>query len=342
MLVNVQWSDCLMCSCSWAVSPLTDVCMKMCNEPNVLLSAHLHAHVRHTGHCTFTCTGCVHANVHWFDCPMCSCNWGVSRVTEMCMSEPSVWLTAHLLAHVRYSGHCMFTCTWYLHVNVQWSDCVMCSIIWLWAQWLMCAWKCAVSQLSESLHIYMHTLDTRVTARLRACKRAVIRLSDVFDNWTVSAMTDVCMKMCSEPIVLLSTHLHAHVNHSGHCTFTCTWCVLVNVQWTDCLMCSCNWAVGTMTNVCMKMCSEPIVWLSAHLHSHVRHTGHCTFTWTWCVHINMHWSDCPMCSCKWGVSSVTEMCMKCGVSHAYDSMHIYMRTLDSRVTARLHALDVCM
>ena len=68
----------------------------------------------------------------------------------------------------------------------------------------------------DSLHIYMHTLDTRVTARLRACKRAVIRLSDVFDNWAVSPMTDVCMKMCSEPIVLLSTHLHAHVNHSGH------------------------------------------------------------------------------------------------------------------------------
>ena len=65
---------------------------------------------------------------------------------------------------------------------------------------LKCAWKCAVSQLSDSLHISMHTSDTRVIARLRACKRAVIRLSDVFDNCAVSPITDVCMKMCSEPI----------------------------------------------------------------------------------------------------------------------------------------------
>ena len=303
---------------------MTNMWMKMCSEPIGWLSAHLHAN----GSLQFTCTWCVHANVHWSDSPMCSCKWWVS---EMCMdmcSEPSVWLTAHLLPHVRYSGHCTFTCTWCVHLYVQWSDSLMCSIIGQWAQSLMCAWKCALSQLSDSLYIYMHTLDTRVSARLRACKRAVIRQSDVFDNWAVSPMSDVCMKMCSEPIVLLSAHLHAHVNHSGHCTFTCTRCVLVNVQWAYCLMCSCNWAVGTMTNVCMKMCSEPIVWLSAHLLAHVRHTGHCTFTWSWCVHINVHWSVCPMCWCKWGVSRVTEMCMKCRVSQAYDSMHVYM-TLES-------------
>ena len=292
---------------------MTNVCMKMCSEPIGWLSAYLHAH----GSLQFTCTWCVHANVHWSDCPMCSCKWGVSRVTEMCMdmcSEPSVWLTAHLLPHVRYSGHCRFTRTWCVHVNVQWSDSLMCSIIGQWAQWLMCAWKCAVSQLSESLYIYMHTLDTRVSARLRACKRAVIRLSDVFDNWAVSPMTDVCMKMCSEPIVLLSEHLHAHVNHSGHCTFTCTWRVLVNVQWTYCLMCSCNWAVGTMTNVCMKMCSEPIVWLSAHLLAHVRHTGHhgldvcismCTDPTVQCVDVNGEWAVWRKCA--WNVEWAKRM-----------------------------------
>ena len=172
---------------------MTDVCMKMCSGPIVWLSAHLHGHVRHTGHCTFTCTWCVHANVHWSDCPVCSCKWGVSRVTEIFMemwSEPSVWLTAHLHAHVRYSGHCTFTCTWCVHINVQWSDCLMCPMIGQWAQWLMCAWKCAV-----------------------------------------------------EPIVLLSAHLHAHVRHTGHCIFTCTWCVHVNVKLSDCPMCSCNWVV---------------------------------------------------------------------------------------------------
>ena len=212
VLVNVQWTDCLMCSCYWAVGTMTNVCMKMCSEPNFWLSCtrqtHESLHVyMHVNVQWFDCLMCsiigqwaewpmcawkcavsqlsyslhiymhmsdtrvtarlrVHANVHWSDCPMCSCKWGVSRVTEMCMSEPSVWLTAHLLAHVRYSGHCMFTCTWYVHVNVQWSDCVMCSIIGQWAQWLMCAWKCAVSRLSYSLHISMHTSITRVTARL--------------------------------------------------------------------------------------------------------------------------------------------------------------------------------
>ena len=171
VLVNVQWSDCLICSCNWAVVPMSDMCMKVCSERIFWLSAHLHEHVSHTAHCMFTCTWCVYVNVHWSDCPMCSCIWGVSRVTQMCMemcSETSVWLTVHLHAHVRYSGHCTFTSTWRVHVNVQWYDRLMCSIIGQWEQWLMCAWKCAVSQLSYSLHIYIHTSDTPVTAHLHA------------------------------------------------------------------------------------------------------------------------------------------------------------------------------
>ena len=114
------------------------------------------------------CTWCVHANVHWSGCPMFSCKRGVSRVTERCMdmcSEPSVRLTAHLLPHVRYSGHCTFTCTWCVHVNVQWSDSLMCSIIGKWAQWL-------TRQSLGSLHVYMHLMCD--------CKCAVNRLSDVF------------------------------------------------------------------------------------------------------------------------------------------------------------------
>ena len=167
---------------------MTDVCMKTCSYSIVWLSAHLLAQVRHFWHFTFTCTWCVHVNVHWSDCPMCSCKWGVSRVTEM-------WV-----------------------------------------------------------------------------------------------------KMCSEPIVLLSAHLHAHVRHTSHCTFTCTWCVHVNVQWFDCPMCSCKWTVSPMADVCMKMCTEPFVWISAHLHAHVRHTRHCTFTCNWCVHVNVQLFDCLICS----------------------------------------------
>ena len=139
---------------------MTGVCMKMCSEPIVWHHAHLHAHVRHTGRCTFTCTWCVHINVHWCDSPMCSCKWGVSHVTEMCM-------------------------------------------------------KYAVSQVYYSLHIYMHTSDTRVTAicmkLMRVCKCAVIRLSDVFVNWAVRPMTDVCMKMCSEQLSY-SLHIYMHTS----------------------------------------------------------------------------------------------------------------------------------
>ena len=207
-------------------------------------------------------------------------------MTDVCMkmcSEPIVWLSAHLHAHVRYSGHCTFTCTWCVHVNAQWSYCLMCSIIGQWAQWLMCAWKCAVSQLSDSLHIYMHTSDTRVTSRLHAlyvCMHVNVHWSDCpmcSCKWGVSRVTEMCMKMCSEPSVWLSAHLHAHVRHSGHCTFTCTWFVHVNVQWFECLMCSSKWAVSPMAGVSMKMCTEQFVWLSAHLYAHVRHTCHCTF-----------------------------------------------------------------
>ena len=164
------------------------------------------------------------------------CDWNVH---EIC-SEPNVWLSAHLHAHIRHSGNCTFTCTWCVHVNVQWSDSLMCSC-----------------------------------------------------SWAVSPLTDVCMKMCNEPIFLLSAHLHAHVRHTGHCTFTCTWCVLVNVKWTDCLMCSCNWAVGTMSNVCMKMCSEPIGWLSAHLHAHGS------------LHVYMH----MMCACKRALIRLSDVFM---------------------------------
>ena len=145
---------------------------EMCSEPIVLLSTHLHAHVRHTGHCTFTCTWCVHVNVQWSDCLMCSiigrwaqwlmCAWkcAVSQLSDslhIYMHTSDTRVTARL--------HALYVC---MHVNVQWSDCLMCSIIGRWAQWPMSAWKCVVSQLSDSLHIYMHTSDTRVTARLQA------------------------------------------------------------------------------------------------------------------------------------------------------------------------------
>ena len=180
-----------MCAWKCAVSQLSD-------------TLHIYMHTSDTlGRCTFTCNWCVHINVHWCDCPMCSCKWGVSHVTEMCMkyAVSQVYDSLHMdmnTSDTRVTSrlHALDVCmqmfsdptVWCVHINGEW------------AVRLKCAWKCAVSQLSDSLHIYMHTSDTRVIARLRACKRAVIRLSDVYDNCAVSPITDVCMKMCSEPI----------------------------------------------------------------------------------------------------------------------------------------------
>ena len=195
---------------------------------------------------------------------------------------------------------------WCVHVSGKWAQCPMC------------AWKCAVSQLSYSLHIYMHTSDTQVTARLmRACKCAVIRLSDVFEYWAVSPITDVCMKMCSETIVLLSAHLHAHVRHTGHCTLTCTWCVHINVLWFDYLMCSCNWEVSPMADVCMNMYTDRAICLTL-----------CTFTCTRQTHGSLHVYMQLMRTCKRAVIRLSDV--------------FYMHTSDTRVTAPLLAPDVCL
>ena len=45
----------------------------------------------------------------------------------------------------------------------------------------------------------------------------------------------------------------------GSGTFTCSLCVHVNVQLSDSLMCSRNWAVSRVTEMGMKVCNEPIV-----------------------------------------------------------------------------------
>ena len=184
-----------LCACERAVIRLSDVFTQLGSEPNDICvhenvywanfltlftstctrqthgSLHLYKHL--TCACKHATVWCVHVhvNVQWSNCLICLRNWAVSPMTDMCMkmcSEPIVWLSAHVHEHVRHTGHNTFTCTWYVHVNVQLSDCLMCSITGQWAQWPMCAWKCAVSQLSNSLHIYMHTSDTRVTGRLHA------------------------------------------------------------------------------------------------------------------------------------------------------------------------------
>ena len=57
--------------------------------------------------------------------------------------------------------------------------------------------------------------------------------------------------------------------------------------------------------------------LTAHLHEHVRHSDHCTFTCTHQVHVNVQWPKCLTCA------------YKCAVSQTLGSPHIYMHTSDT-------------
>ena len=130
--------------------------------------------------CTFTWTRQTHGSLHDYMHVMCACKRALILQSDAFMLMGSE------------------PCDWNVHGNVRWAKCLT-----------HCTFTCT-RKILRPLHVYMHLV--------RACKRAVIRLSDVF---AVSQMTDVCMKMCSEPIVWLSAHLHAHVRHTGHCTFTC-------------------------------------------------------------------------------------------------------------------------
>ena len=115
--------------------------------------------------------------------------------------------------------------------------------------------KYALSQVYDSLHIYMHTSDTHVTALymqlMRACKCAVIRL---FVNWAVRPMTGVCMKMCSEQLSY-SLHIYTHTSVTRVTAHFHALCKCAVNRLSDVFD---NCAVSPMTDVCMKMCSEPI------------------------------------------------------------------------------------
>ena len=227
----------------------------------------------------------------------------------------------------------------------------MCSIIGQWAQWPMCVWKCAVSRLSYSLHIYMHQCTFTCTLEVH-----------ISVSW-------------------FTPHLHEHIGQSDRCTFTCTHHVHVNVQWPVCIRCQCKCAgsqtIGSLhifmhtsvmgltaqlhehigrsdqctftcntsgackcavtrgSDVCMYMCIESCAWLTPqfmhisvtrltpHLHEHIGQSDHCTFACTHQVHVNVKWPVCLTCACK------------CAESQTIVSLHIFMHTLVIVPTAQL-------
>ena len=102
--------------------------------------------------------------------------------------------------------------------------------------------KCTVSRVFDSLHICMRTSDTQVTARLMcACKRALIRLSDVFTKLG-SESSDRCVRENVQSAQCLT-----------HCTFTCIRQTLGSLHVYMHLMCACKHALIRLSDACVHV-----------------------------------------------------------------------------------------
>ena len=156
--VNVNLPECLTCACKCAES-LTIGSLHIFMHTSVIgLTAKLHTHIRQSDNCTFTCTHQVHVNKQWTVCLTCACKCAESQTIgslHIFMHTSVIGLTAQLHKHIRQSNHSTFTCTRQVLVNVLWPVC------------LTCACNCEESQKIRSLHIFMHTSVTGLTAQLR-------------------------------------------------------------------------------------------------------------------------------------------------------------------------------
>ena len=141
-------------------------------------------------------------------------------------------LTAKLHEDIRQSDHCMFTCTHQVHVKVQLPEC------------MTCACKCAVSQIIDSLHIFMHISITRLTAKLHedirqsdhcmfTCTHQVhvkVQLPECMTCACKCAVSHIIDSLHIFMHIPLTAQLHDNIRQSDHSTFTCTHQMHVNVQ----------------------------------------------------------------------------------------------------------------
>ena len=119
----------------------------------------------------------------------------------------------------------MFTCTHQVHVHVQLPEC------------LTCACKCAVSEALGSLHIFMHTSDTGLTAQLHKhvgqsdqCTFTNVQLHACLMYACKCAVSQTFHILMHTSVTGLTVQLHEHIGQSDQSTFTCTHQVHVNVQ----------------------------------------------------------------------------------------------------------------
>ena len=280
-------------------------------------------------------------------------------------------LTPHLHEHIKQSDQWTFTCTHQVHVNVQWPKCLMCA--WRVRQLAHYTFSCTHQSLGSlpnyrthqtigSLHIYMHgdTCVLRVDVNVQRIRQlahcifsctSVIGITAQLSNTSDSRITDIymhasnvqwhvcltCAYKCAEsqtncsvhifvctPAIGITAHLHEHIRHSNHCTFTCTHQVHVSVQWPECLTCACKCEESKTIGSLHIFMLTSVNGLTAPLHEHIRQSDHCTFTCTHLVHVNVQWLECLTCACI------------CAESHTLGSLHIFMHISVIRLTPHLH------
>ena len=154
----------------------------------------------------------------------------VQRVRQFahCTFHPHIghWSQCPIIEHIRQSDHCTYTCTRQVLVNVQWPVC------------LTCACKCEDSQKIRSLHIFMHTSVTGLTAQLHDSR--------------------------------ISARLHAHIRCMWTCSDSCVWRVHLNVQWvrqlTNCTFSCTPRSLCSLPNYMNTSYSR----ITARLHAHIR------------------------------------------------------------------------
>ena len=137
---------CLTCACKCAES-YTSLTAHFIHISVTRLTFHLHEHIG------------LHVLMHTSgECLTCACKCAESQTIgslHIFMHISVIGLTAQLHKHIRQSDHSTFACTRQVLVNVLWPVC------------LTCACNCEESQKIRSLHIFMHTSVTGLTAQLR-------------------------------------------------------------------------------------------------------------------------------------------------------------------------------
>ena len=135
--------------------------------------------------------------------------------------------------------------------------------------------------------------------------------------------------MCRESDNWLTGHFHSHIGHWSHCliiehirqcTFTCTHLLHVNMQWPECLTCTCKCAESHTLISLHTSCTFPShgslpIYMNT-LDSRISARSH--------AHIRCMWPECLTCACK------------CAERQTIGALHLFMHTSVIGPSAQLH------